>query len=124
VRAPTALHPVAAVGHNGLSAPVIAQIDRCLTAHELIKVRVFDEDRAVRETLLAKICEAADAAPVQHVGNILIVFREKPQPAAAEKPVPTTAPTPADAAPKSKRPVKAIAKPEPKPRRRLAGRGS
>jgi putative YhbY family RNA-binding protein len=114
-----ALHPVAAVGHNGLSASVIAEIDRCLTAHELIKVRVFSKDRADRETLLAAICEAVDAAPVQHVGNILVVFRELPPPAPADKPSPNTTPPPRRQA---KRPIKATSKPALNPRRRLAGR--
>lgn len=113
------LHPVAAVGHNGLSASVIAEIDRCLTAHELIKVRVFSKDRADRETLLAAICEAVDAAPVQHVGNIMIVFRELPPPDPADKPSPSTTPLPRS---KLKRPIKVTATPAPNPRRRLAGR--
>ncbi|MDR2031981.1 MAG: YhbY family RNA-binding protein [Azoarcus sp.] len=72
-----ALRPVVAIAGNGLGAGVIAELERSLQAHELIKVRVQGAERARREALLAEICEALDAAPVQHIGNILIVWRPR-----------------------------------------------
>lgn len=81
------LHPVVAIGQSGLTPTVLAEIDRSLKAHELIKVRVFDVERDQREALLAQICEAVGATPVQHIGNILVVFRDKPEePAEVAKP--------------------------------------
>ncbi len=77
------LHPVASISQNGLSDAVLAEIDRGLKAHELIKVRVYGAERDARETLLAEICARLEAAPVQHIGNILVVFRENPE---SEKP--------------------------------------
>lgn len=74
------LDPVVLVGANGLAAPLLAEIDRALAAHELIKIRVTGCDRAERERLLAQVCEAAGAAPVQHIGKVLVVYREAPQP--------------------------------------------
>jgi putative YhbY family RNA-binding protein len=103
------LHPVVAIGHGGLTETVLAEIDRSLKAHELIKVRVFGVERAAREALLAQICEAVDGAPVQHIGNVLVVFREKPQEPAAEA-KPGRKP-----APRARR-----ATPLPDPRRRLS----
>jgi hypothetical protein len=41
-------------------------------------VRVFGDDRDARETLLQEICSALDAAPVQHLGKLLVIFRENP----------------------------------------------
>ena len=70
-----ALHPVASISQNGLSDAVLAEIDRGLKAHELIKVRVYGAEREAREALLAEICARLEAAPVQHIGNILVVFR-------------------------------------------------
>ena len=84
-----ALHPVVAIGTNGLTAAVLHEIDVNLNAHELVKVRVFDGDRDERERLLAQICADLDAAPVQHLGKILTVWR--PSPDVAE-PVPARAP--------------------------------
>ncbi|MBI2318207.1 MAG: YhbY family RNA-binding protein [Betaproteobacteria bacterium] len=72
------LKPVVMVSAAGLSEAVAAEIDRCLARHELIKVRVFGEDRGEREALLADICARTGASPVQHIGKILIVYRENP----------------------------------------------
>lgn len=82
------LHPVASVSQNGLSDAVLAEIDRGLKAHELIKVRIYGVERIEREALLAEICTRLDAAPVQHIGNVLVVYRANPEaPAATAKPV-------------------------------------
>src|SRR5436190_23635610 len=75
------LHPVVSVGHQGLTSSVLHEIDVNLLAHELIKVRVFDEDRDAREALLARICAELDAAPVQHIGKLLVLWRPAPAPA-------------------------------------------
>ena len=72
------LHPVVSVGHHGLTAAVLHEIDVNLIAHELIKVRVFSDDRGERETLLESICAKLDAAPVQHIGKLLVVWRPAP----------------------------------------------
>jgi putative YhbY family RNA-binding protein len=79
-----ALHPVVAVGHQGLTPAVVREIDVALTAHELIKIRVHDDDRDVREDMLARVCTELAAAPVQHLGKLLIVFR--PTPATVSQP--------------------------------------
>jgi putative YhbY family RNA-binding protein len=105
------LHPVVAIGNSGLTPTVLAEIDLSLKAHELIKVRVFGVERDQREALLAQICEAVDATPVQHIGNILVVFREKP-----EEPAEPARPARKSAA-RARHTI-----PVPSPRRRLATR--
>ena len=72
------LHPVVMIGEGGLGPAVLNEIDRNLASHELIKIRVFSADQAVRETMLADICDTLSAAPVQHIGKILVVFRPRP----------------------------------------------
>ena len=81
------LRPVVLVGADGLTPPVVAEVDRALQAHELIKIRVMGEDRDARERLLGEVCTATDATPVQHIGKILVIHREQP-----EKPVPKAPP--------------------------------
>ena len=81
-----ALHPVVAIGHAGLSPAVLHEIDVALAAHELIKVRVHSDDRDEREAHLAGICEALEAAPVQHLGKLLILWRPAPEPEPKAKP--------------------------------------
>lgn len=74
------LHPFVTIGHHGLTPAVLHEIDVNLIAHELIKIRVGSDDRSEREALLARICAELDAAPVQHLGKILTVWRPAPPP--------------------------------------------
>ncbi len=74
-----ALKPVVMISTNGASAAVIAEIDRALTHHELIKLRVLEAEREERDTLLAAVCEATGAQPVQHIGRILVIYRHTPK---------------------------------------------
>jgi len=84
------LHPVVAVGQHGLTPAVLHEIDVALLAHELVKIRVFSDERAEREALLERICADLGAAAVQHLGKILIVWR--PAPPAAPEPAPERRP--------------------------------
>jgi RNA-binding protein len=74
------LHPFVSIGQHGLTPAVLHEIDVNLLAHELIKIRVFGDDRTERERLLAQICAGLDAAAVQHLGKTLTVWRPAPEP--------------------------------------------
>lgn len=74
-----ALRPVVFIGDNGLSESVIDEIASSLNVHELIKVRAGDGDRKARDALLAQICEQLEAAPVQHIGRMLVIYRPAPE---------------------------------------------
>jgi len=71
------LNPVVTIAGNGLTPAVVAEIERALQAHELIKVKVQGSEREQRETLMNELCETLAAAAVQHIGNILVVWRER-----------------------------------------------
>jgi len=73
-----ALEPIVQVGHGGLSDAVVTEIDRALTAHELIKVRVGGADRDEREATCSAISARTDAAEVQRVGKVLVLWRPNP----------------------------------------------
>jgi RNA-binding protein len=74
-----ALQPAVLVGRSGMTPAVQAEMERSLSAHELIKVRVLDNDRAARDDVMKLICEQLSAAPIQHIGKILVVYRPKPE---------------------------------------------
>lgn len=74
-----ALEPVVMVGQGGVSDAVVAEIDRALTAHELIKVKLGGADRAARAALADVICTRAGAADVQQVGKVLVLWRPRPE---------------------------------------------
>jgi putative YhbY family RNA-binding protein len=73
------LQPVVMIGDKGLTAAVLAEMGRALDAHELIKVKAASDEREQREAWLAEACEALRAAPVQHIGKILVLYRENPE---------------------------------------------
>ena len=70
------LDPVVAIGNDGATAAVRREIDTALGVHGLIKVRVFADDRATREALFGELSAALGAAPVQHIGKLLVFWRE------------------------------------------------
>jgi RNA-binding protein len=73
------LHPVVSVSHQGLTESVQKEIDLCLKSHQLIKVKLLGIEREEREFLLQAICRHLDCAAVQHIGNILVLWRENPE---------------------------------------------
>jgi RNA-binding protein len=87
-----ALKPVVLLGASGLTEAVIKEIDRALTAHELVKVKVPGDDRAEREAMFAKLADQLSAAPVQIIGKLLVFYRPAPKeperasPAASRRP--------------------------------------
>ncbi len=77
-----ALEPVVQLGHTGLSDAVVAEVDRALTAHQLIKVKIGGTDRDARKALGDALGERTDAAVVQRVGKVVVLWRPKPEEAA------------------------------------------
>ena len=71
------LDPVVMVGGDGLTANVKKEIDAALNAHGLIKVRVFSDDRVAREAMFQSVTEELSAAPIQHIGKLLVMWRPK-----------------------------------------------
>ena len=73
-----ALEPVVTVGQSGATPAVTGEVERALTAHELIKVRISTADRDAREAVGDELAAATDAAVVHRVGKILILWRPRP----------------------------------------------
>lgn len=73
------LDPVVIIGSDGLTPAVRKECDGALSAHGLIKIRVFSDDRAAREAMLGELAESLDAAPIQHIGKLLVLWRPVPE---------------------------------------------
>jgi len=73
------LDPVVMVGGDGLTANVKKETDAALNAHGLIKVRVFSDDRVSREAMFQTLAEELSAAPIQHIGKLLVLWRPMPE---------------------------------------------
>jgi RNA-binding protein len=83
------LHPIVMIGDAGLTPAVLHEIDVALKSHELIKVRVLGDDRDRRAALGGDICAALEAAEIQSIGKMIVLFRPRPEePADAKKAAP------------------------------------
>lgn len=78
------LSPVVMIGNDGLTAAVKKETDAALNAHGLIKVRVLGDDRAQREAMYQTLADELNAAPIQHIGKLLVLWRPKPAKARTE----------------------------------------
>lgn len=70
------LSPIVFIGNQGLTDNVNKEIDRALTDHELIKIRIIAEDREARRALYQEIGAAHGAELLQLIGNIGIIYRK------------------------------------------------
>ena len=74
------LDPVVSVGDHGLSESVLAEAERALNDHELIKVRIHSADRDERATLGGEIASRCSAEVVQKIGKIFVLYKSNPEP--------------------------------------------
>jgi len=72
------LEPVVIIGAKGLTEEVLAEIERALKAHELIKVRAPALERVARNEVLTQVCARTGAARVQQVGKVFVIYRKNP----------------------------------------------
>jgi RNA-binding protein len=78
------LDPVVMIGNEGLTTNVVKETDNALKAHGLIKIRVLGDDRTARNEMFAALCDQLSAAPIQHIGKLLILWRAIPEKEAEE----------------------------------------
>jgi len=69
------LKPVVRTGQHGLTSAVLVELDKALSHHELIKIKIGTADRDERKVLLAKMIENSGATLVQQVGGTAVLFR-------------------------------------------------
>lgn len=81
-----ALKPVVLIGAEGLTEAVLAEIKVHLAAHELIKIRVFGDEREERVATYEAICDTLNAAPIQHIGKLLVIWKPEAAAPAAKSP--------------------------------------
>lgn len=72
------LSPVVMIGNDGLTAGVVKEAEIAINSHNLIKVRVFGDDRENRIAIYEALCDKLNAAPVQHIGKLLVLWRPEP----------------------------------------------
>ncbi|MCE8005036.1 ribosome assembly RNA-binding protein YhbY [Billgrantia ethanolica] len=73
------LNPVVTVSENGVSEGVLAELDRALADHELIKVKLALPERDDRAAMLEELLAASGAERVQTIGKMALLYRKSPQ---------------------------------------------
>jgi putative YhbY family RNA-binding protein len=81
------LKPVIMIGNDGFTPAVAKETELALKSHGLIKIRVLGDDRDAREKMFLEICDQLNAAPIQHIGKLLVIWR--PQKSKEEKVAPS-----------------------------------
>lgn len=74
------LKPVLIVADKGLTEGVLAELERALNDHELIKVQLRLAEREDRLAAMAALCEAGRAELVQSIGKVALLYRKNPKP--------------------------------------------
>ena len=69
------LHPIVTVGGQGLTEGIQVELDRALTDHELVKIRVNVGDREARDTIIKSLTETSAAQLVQKSGHTATLLR-------------------------------------------------
>ena len=69
------LNPIVTIGNLGLSTSVIAELNRAISDHELIKVRLNIVDRKLRVEFVNEVSQLLDAKIVQKVGKVVVLYR-------------------------------------------------
>ena len=72
------LEPVVMIGNAGATPAVVREVDAALRAHGLVKVRVAIDDRAAREATFLALADELGAAPIQHIGKLVVLWRPIP----------------------------------------------
>ncbi len=74
------LNPVVTLGEKGLTESVQAELERALSDHELIKIRIPGPDRERRRQLTETIPPSPGAEPVQTIGHVVLLYRKATRP--------------------------------------------
>ncbi len=74
------LKPIVTVADNGLTEGVLAELDRALNDHELIKIQLRLAEREDRKAIIDDLCQKSSSILVQSIGKVALIYRKNPQP--------------------------------------------
>jgi RNA-binding protein len=71
-------NPIVLVGQAGIGDNLVAELDRALADHELVKVRARVGDREQRDAIIAELADRTGAELVQRIGHVALYYRRNP----------------------------------------------
>ncbi|QJQ95412.1 MULTISPECIES: ribosome assembly RNA-binding protein YhbY [Halomonadaceae] len=73
------LNPVVTVSENGISEGVIAELERALNDHELVKIKLAIAERDERSAMLEELIAQSGAERIQTIGKMALLYRRNPK---------------------------------------------
>ncbi|WP_404472837.1 ribosome assembly RNA-binding protein YhbY [Vreelandella venusta] len=73
------LNPVVTVSENGVSENLLAELNRALHDHELIKVKLALPERDDRAAMISELLADSKAELVQTIGKMALLYRRNPK---------------------------------------------
>ncbi|PAU77598.1 ribosome assembly RNA-binding protein YhbY [Halomonas salipaludis] len=73
------LNPVVTVSENGISEGVLAELERALNDHELIKIKLALAERDDRAAMLEELVTQSGAVRIQTIGKVALLYRHNPK---------------------------------------------
>jgi RNA-binding protein len=72
-------NPIVLVGQSGITPNLVAELNRVLDDHELVKIRARVGDRDERDALIAELAAATGSELVQRIGHVALLYRPNPE---------------------------------------------
>lgn len=69
------LKAILQIGGKGLTDALAAEVGAALEHHELVKVKIAAADREARDAVVAELARRCDAALVQRIGHVAVLYR-------------------------------------------------
>ncbi|MGQ7246516.1 ribosome assembly RNA-binding protein YhbY [Halomonas sp. V046] len=73
------LDPVVTASENGISEGLLAELERALNDHELIKIKLAVAEREDRTAVLDELASASGAEVIQKIGKVALLYRANPK---------------------------------------------
>ena len=73
------LNPVVIIAQKGLTENIKKEIERALTNHELIKIKLITGKRENKKTITELICEEFEAECIHAIGHVILLYRASPE---------------------------------------------
>ena len=74
------LNPIVTIAQKGMTDNIRLEIERALSDHELIKIKLLAADREEKKALTTIICDECNAECIQSIGHIILLFRAAKKP--------------------------------------------
>ena len=72
------LKPIVMIGNKGITPAISEEIDRALSDHELIKVKLPAGTKHERDIVSTEIATTANANVIHTIGRMALLLRENP----------------------------------------------